>query len=126
MTTLAISEIISEVTQIKQKVDKAAYLQKNNSRELRNILKVWYDKDLEFNIPNTPPPYTPSDFPDSHGMLYREARKLKYFIKGYEGDNLTPMRREALFIQILEAVDPEDAKLLVQVISKKPVKGLTV
>jgi hypothetical protein len=126
MSNLAIHEIITEVTKIKQKVDKADFLKKHNSRELRNVLKVWYDKNLEFNIPSTAPPYEPSKFPDNQGMLYREARKLTYFVKGFDGDNLSQMRREQLFIQILEAVHPDDAKLLVQVISKKPVKGLTI
>ena len=47
-------------------------------------------------------------------------------MKGYGGDNLSAMKREALFIQMLEAVDPKDAKVLVNMISKKPIKGLTV
>lgn len=126
MANLAIHEIIDEVTKIKQKVDKAEFLKNNNSRALRNILKIWYDKNLELNIPNTAPPYEPSTFPDNYGMIFRESRKLTYFVKGYGGDNLSAMKREALFIQMLEAVDPKDAKVLVNMISKKPIKGLTV
>jgi hypothetical protein len=68
----------------------------------------------------------PSEMPDSHGMLFRETRKLPYFVKGFDGDNIHPIRREALFIQILEAVDPSDAKLLCEVIKQKPLKGLTL
>ena len=64
--------------------------------------------------------------PDSHGMLYREARKLPYFIKGFDGDNIHPIRREALFIQMLEAVDPDDAILLCDMIKQKPLKGLSL
>jgi hypothetical protein len=116
---------VNKACSLKSKEEKVEFLKKHSSRPLRDILKLMYDKSLKFNIPNTPPPYTPSEMPDSHGMLYREARKLTYFVKGFDGDNLDKIRREALFIQMLEAVDPEDAKLLVAMLAQKPLKGLT-
>ena len=125
MTTLSLAEIVNTACKLKSKKEKVEYLQKNNSKPLRNILKLTYDKSLEFNIPNTEPPYTPSEMPDSHGMLYRESRKLKYFVVGFGGDNINKIRREALFIQMLETVDKDDAELLVKMIAKKPFKGLT-
>ena len=126
MTTLSLAEIVNKACSLKSKKEKVEFLKANNSRPLRDILKLMYDKSLEFNIPNTPPPYTPSEMPDSHGMLYREARKLTYFVKGFDGDNLDKLRREALFIQMLETVDAEDAKLLLAMLAQKPLKGLTV
>lgn len=121
---LSLSEIVNTAAGLKSKDEKVAYLLKHNSKELRNIIKVMYDKKLELNIPNTAPPYTPSEFPDSHGLLYREARKLTYFVKGFDGDNLDQVRRESIFIQMLESVDPGDAELLVKMIAQKPIKGL--
>lgn len=126
MTTVSLSEIVDQACKLKSKKEKVEWLQRNNSKPLRNILKVMYDKNLKLNIPNSEPPYTPSDSPESHGMLYRETRKLRYFVEGFDGDNLPAARREALFIQMLETVDKEDAKLLVNMISQKPLKGLTV
>lgn len=126
MTTLSLAEIVNKACGLKTKEEKIKFLQDNNSKPLRNILKLMYDKNLKFNIPNTAPPYTPSEMPDSHGMLYREARKLTYFVEGFDGDNIHPIRREALFIQMLETIDPEDAKLLIDMIKQKPLKGLTV
>lgn len=123
---LPLHEIVSTACNIKQKKDKVDFLKKYNSKPLRNILKVMYDKNLKLNIPSEAPPYTPSQFPDSFGMLYREARKLKYFVVGYDGDNINQIQREALFIQMLEACDPLDAQLLIKVIAQKPLKGLTV
>lgn len=125
MTTLSLAEIVNTACGLKTKEEKVKFLQDNNSRPLRDILKLMYDKSLKFNIPNSAPPYTPSEMPDSHGMLYREARKLTYFVEGFDGDNIHPIRREALFIQMLEAVDPDDAKLLISMIKQKPLKGLT-
>ena len=124
MTILKISEILNKACELKTKEEKVEWLQKNNSKPLRNIIKIMYDKSLKLNIPSTAPPYNPSKFPDSYGMLYREARKLTYFVEGYDGDNVNPIQREAIFIQMLEAVDPDDAKILIQMIAQKPMKGL--
>ena len=123
-TTIGLAEIVNEAIKIQKKVDKVAYLKQNNSRELRDIFKLMYDKSLEFNIPNTAPPYTPTEHPDTYGALYREARKLKYFVKGYGGDDLPQAKRENLFIEMLESVHPTDAELLCKMIAQKPLKGL--
>ena len=124
MSTISLAEIINTACEMNNKQEKIEYLKKHNSKPLRNILKLMYDKSLEFNIPSTAPPYTPSEMPDSHGLLYREVRKLPYFVKGFDGENLHPIRRESLFIQMLETVHADDAKLLIQMIAQKPLKGL--
>ena len=126
MSTVSLSEVVYQTCKLKTKQEKVEWLKRHNSKPLRNVLKLMYDKNLEFNIPNEEPPYTPSESPESHGMLYRESRKLKYFVKGFDGDNLAKPRREALFIQMLETVDKDDAKLLIDMIKQKPLKGLSV
>lgn len=126
MSTVSLSEIVYQACKLKTKKEKIDWLKKHNSKPLRNILKLMYDTNLEITLPNTAPPYTPSESPESHGMLYRESRKLTYFVKGFGGDGLTQPRKEALFIQMLETVDKDDANLLIDMIKQKPLKGLTV
>jgi len=123
-TTIALAEIVNEAIKIQKKVDKLEYLKKHNSLELRIILQVMYDKAKELLIPNSAPPYTPTEHPDTYGALYREARKIKYFVKGYGGDNLPQAKRENIFIEMLESVHPLDAELLIKMIAQKPLKGL--
>ena len=124
MTTLSIAEVINKACEITNKKDKVEFLKVNDSRPLRNILKLTYDKSIEIMLPDVPPPYVPSPSSESHGALFREARKLKYFVNGYGGETLTAPRRESLFIQMLEAVDPEDAKVLCNMIAQRAYKGL--
>ena len=77
--------------------------------------------------PCLPPlPFTASTAVENQGALYREARKLKYLADGFGGENLTKIKREQIFIQILETVHREDAKLLIDMIAQKGYKGLTV
>jgi hypothetical protein len=124
MSTISLAEVVNKACELKKKEDKIEWLRANNSKALRNVLKIMYDKSLVLNIPKEDPPYTPSEMPESHGLMYREARKLTYFVKGFNGDNIPTVRREYLFIQMLETVDKEDAKLLCSMIKQKPLKGL--
>ena len=126
MTTLSLAEITAGVCELKDTSEQVAYLQKNNSKELRNILILMYDKKWSFALPSDPPPYTPSVHSETHGMLYREARKLAYFVNEMpEGENLSAIKKESLFIQMLETVDADDAKLLLQMLAKKPFPELS-
>jgi hypothetical protein len=86
-----------------------------------------YDRRFTFDLPTTPPPYRPSVVNESHGLLYREARKLSYFVNEMkDGENLDRVRKEALFIQMLESVDKDDALLLLQMLAKEPYPDLPV
>ena len=123
----SISEIVNHCSTIKSKSDKVAWLQENTSQPLQVVLKNIYDSRVEFLIPDTPPPWTPNEFEDeAKSLLFREARRLNIFIKGGGYDNLNQIKREGLFISLLEDLDNNDAKLLANhMISQKPVKGLT-
>jgi|TARA_B110000908_G_C10264907_1_gene462789 hypothetical protein len=121
MTTESLAEITAKCCEMKEPSEQIAYLRKNNSIELRNILILMYDKKWSFNIPSSAPPYTPSVHLESHGMLYREARKLSYFVNEMkDGENLNSVKKESMFIQMLETVDEADAKLLLQMLRKEP------
>ena len=121
MTTFSISEIITEACKLTEPSEQVEYLKKNNSKELRNILILMYDNKFTFAIPSTAPPYTPSVHTESHGHLYREARKLGFFVNELpDGKNLDRVRKEALFIQMLEVVDKDDAIVLLRMIRKEP------
>lgn len=122
---LSIAEILEEAAKKKSKQEKVDYLRQHNSLPLRNILVLMYDKSKKFNIPDTVPPYTPSAYHDNQGALMRESRKLKYFVEGFAPEGVHRIKRETMFIEMLESIDRKDAELLVQMIQKKPIKGLT-
>ena len=115
---LGIAEIVEQTSKLNSKQDQVNFLRKNDSVPLRIVLKNALDPEIKFALPEGDPPFKTSELPDSHGMLYSEARRLYLFIEG--GNlNLSKLKRETLFIQILEAVDPKDAKLLVHMKDKK-------
>lgn len=122
---ISISEILAKVDTFQKTEDKINWLQQNDNPALRIILKNTYDKSVEFLVPDSPPPWKPNEFEDeAKSLLYREARRLRIFVKGGGYDHLPQMKREQLFISLLEDIDNDDAHTLCRMISKKSFKGL--
>jgi len=122
----AVCDVVDGARKQKTVKEKVAFLQKYESIPLKGVLRLIYDEDIEFMVPDSKPPYKENNLVDLDTMLYREARRLRIFFKGGGYDNLNQMRRESLFIQLLEDLYPGDAKLLSEnMISHTPIKGLT-
>jgi len=121
----SISEIVTKATEMKTKEEKISWLQKHEGVPLKTILKYMYDPNVKFLIPDSPPPWKKNDYIDVQGMLYKETRRLRIFIEGGGYDNLDQVKRERLFISLLEDIDNDDAELLCKMIAQKPLKGLS-
>jgi hypothetical protein len=118
-------EILEVCSKGKTVDDRVALLQQNASAPLLTILKYAYDPSIVFLLPDTIPPYKPTDFLDQENRLYSELRRLYLFIEG-GNPNLTKLKREMLYIQLLESIDKNDAVLMCHVKDKKlPFKELT-
>ena len=125
MTTLSLAEIVNTARKAETVEEKVAILKENNSKQLKDVLILMCDKRWTFDLPDTPPPYQESVIHESHGMLYRETRKFPYFVNEMpQGQGLARMRKESLFIQLLETVDADDAKLVLRMIAKEPYPDL--
>ena len=110
---LLLSEILQKVSNAKTKAQKIKLLQEHNSAALRSILIASYDSSAECLLPEGDVPYTPNEAPKGieHTYLDREFRQLRLFYRG-GGSQLTPLRREALFIQLLEGLHAEEAEVV--------------
>lgn len=96
-----------------------------NDFPIKVILDLVYNPNIKFLLPETDPPFTPVDEGiDAQNVLKADVRKLKYCLDLPEGRQLRPLKREQMFIQLLEAVDAGDAKLLLHVKNKKLPKEL--
>ena len=90
----------------------------NLTPELKTILRYTFHKNVVFDLPAGVPPYKPMETPANmgHNRLPKELRKFQYFLKG---NNLNPIKRESIFIEVLETVSPEEAKLVLMIKDKK-------
>ena len=113
---LLLSEILRKVSNAKTKAEKIALLQKQNSAALRQILIINFDDSVVSIMPEGDVPYTPNEAPvgTDHSRLEHEYRGLYRFFKG--GDNrLKNLKREQMFVQLLEGLSAEEAELIVLV-----------
>jgi hypothetical protein len=124
MSKVSLYKILEKCSEFKKKEERVLALQANDSLAMRSVLQGLFHPDIKFALPEGDPPYRPSEF-DEPGRLYQECKKFYLFVEG-QAPNLTQVRREKLFIDLLESVPPEDAKLLLAMKDKKsPIKGLT-
>jgi hypothetical protein len=119
-----IGEIIEQACKLKGEDMKIAWLRQNDSQALRDILHLTFDVRVTWSLPHGDVPYKPTDQLDQEGMLYRESKKMHYYLDGLM-PGLKQLKRETMYIQLLEAVAPKDAVLLVSIKDKKlPWRGL--
>jgi hypothetical protein len=124
-TRIGVAEFLKKVSRLKKTQEKIDALKANDSYVLRVVLQAAFDPSIKFAVPEEDPPYTPSKLPDQENVLIHDARKIGYFIEGMY-PNIPKIKREAMFIEMLEAVAPEDAALLCAIKCKKlHVGGIT-
>jgi len=123
-----VAETLARIDKIKTKPKRIEELAKfKDDFPIKVILDMVYNPNIEFLLPETDPPYKPNEKEsDSQNVLKHDIRKLKYVVNTSEGNNLRQLKRELLFVELLESIDPDDAKLLLHVKNKSlPYKGIT-
>jgi hypothetical protein len=124
---VALPTIFAEVAKAKTKeAKKEVLLRHEQNGALKEILKYTFNPDIKFLLPPGNPPYkTVVDESENPTYLYGLVRKLYLFVEG-GNPNLKQVRREYLFIELLESIHPLEAELLLQIKDKKiKCKGLT-
>lgn len=126
---LLISEIFLKINNAKDKPKKIEILRQYDKPALRQILKGAFDPKIEWELPEGIPPYIENDVPagTEHTLLMTESKKLWHFVKGAD-PSLSKLRKETMFIQMLEGLHKDEAIVMLAVKNNtlnKLYKGLT-
>ena len=110
---LLMHEILQKVSNAKTKKEKITLLHEYNTQALRSLFIINFDESVVSMLPPGDVPYTPNDAPagTDHTRLEQEARGLYRFVKGGQ-DSLKSLKRESMFVQLLEGLSAEEAELL--------------
>jgi len=124
-----IFEVLDEIEEAKTKKDKMEVIEKNLSKVLVLVFELAYHPQIEWLIKEMPDNYKiPTDtLPGiSRTQLSTEIRKLYMFRKGDPtAEKLGPQKRNELLIQMLEALEPREAEVIIGIFQKDlGVKGL--
>ncbi len=120
-------EIFTKVNNAKDKAKKVAVLQKYDSENLRAFLMCAFNPDIEWLLPDGQVPYIENDAPEGteHSMLASEGKTIHNYVKRkvnnpiagapewvYGNKDLNDMKRETMFIQLLEGLHATEATVL--------------
>ena len=108
-----VHEILELVDTQRTKAKKIEVLKEYEDAALKAIL-IWnFDPTAISVLPEGPVPYKENEVPvgTDHTSLRREWQNLYHFVKG-GNDSLSSLRRESMFIQMLEGLHPEEAKII--------------
>ena len=108
-----IHEVLELASKQRTKAKKIEILEEYSSDALKSIL-IWnFDQTVVSMIPEGTVPYNKNEVPvgTDHTSLRREWKNLYHFVKG-GNDKLSSMRRETMFIQMLEGLHPDEAEII--------------
>ena len=126
---LLVHEIFTQINNAKDKPKKTEILKKYDSPAIRQLLKAAFDPNIQWDLPEGIPPYIANEAPagTEHTSLLSAARKLYHFVVG--GNNtINKLKKETMFIQVLEGLQQKDAEVLIAIKNKNLnniYKGLT-
>lgn len=103
-----VTQVLEEINTDPTSIDKF-----KTDAAIKLIFEYAFDPSKKMILPEGTPPFKLASEP--MGMtptnLYNELRRLYVFCR----KDLTPIKRESLFISILEGVHPEEAKMLIAI-----------
>lgn len=108
------NEILDLVSEQKTAAKKVQILKEYENDALKALF-VWnFDESVISLLPTGDVPYKPNDSPlgTDHSSLRREWKNFYVFVKG-GNDSLSTIRRETIFIQMLEGLHVDEANILI-------------
>jgi hypothetical protein len=127
------SEVFQRVSNAKTKDAKVEILKEYKSPALTKLLLCNFAKSIRFCFPSGETPYTPQERPKGvdHQYLFTEQRMIDKFIakkvngvvyfgcSGNTKPRIQQIKKEALWVQLLEALHPDEAEVLDLIKDKK-------
>ena len=126
-------QIFEDIHNAKSQKQRGELLNQYRSDHLEQILWYAFHPDVKWLVPEGDPPFTRSAEDKSSTLLYSALRRIRYFCEGPGGDNfcmaqkVNNIKRETMFIGLLEELTPDEADIVLQMKNKNfdKVNGLT-
>jgi hypothetical protein len=118
-----VSEMLEDVDKAKTHEEKVKLLRGYNRPDLISILRINYDPNLVMDLPEGDPPYKKElDVPAgmSHTSLLKEVRRFYIWLD--RKTELPKIKKESLFINLLEGLHWSEAEALVLAKDRKLTK----
>ena len=123
---LQLHEIVTSIDVLDTREAKVELIRKYSKKypSFTDYLRGLFDEKITWLVPEGKPPYTPSS--EAHPSSWdRQHMSLKYFVKGTGYDEMNQVKRETLWINILESIHPEDSVLVADMPDRRHKSSLT-
>jgi hypothetical protein len=111
-TNLLPHEVFKKVALAKTPAARVKLLQENESFSLKTILQGNFDSRIKMDLPEGAPPYNKDKAPAGLQMA-RIDGAIKMLGNLIVGNSLSKIRKEMLFVQLLESIHAEDAEIVI-------------
>jgi hypothetical protein len=102
--------VFEKICEIEDRDERIAYLKENGNRQVRTILQLAYNDKIILDVPKGKPPFTPCQDHNTPVPLSKAFDNLARIVKGTKLDQV---KKETVFISILESIPEETAKILI-------------
>mgnify|MGYP003351175373 CR=1 FL=1 len=109
---LLISEILDKVDKVKSKQEKINILQEHNTPCLRTLMRLNFDNTFAMDLPEGDPPYKKvTDTPIGYQATTLNLEFRRFYI-WLEPNQLSKIKKESIFIELLESLHWTEAEVL--------------
>jgi len=122
---LFVYEVLEKASKARKKEQKIKILKDNESWALKDVLRGTYDSKVHWLLPGGEPPYTPNRPESAPSNLLKRNTDFRYFVRSKEAAAMPAYKRESMFIGLIEAIHPQDAKVVISMINKRKINGVT-
>ena len=111
---MQVFEILNELDELKSEIEKIQLLQTkyNDHTPLQRILQLNFSDNIQSILPEGEPPFNQEqeDGP-SKASLWSYVRQFAIFVRSAQSQKMRMLQIERIFIEMLEAVGTEEAKM---------------
>jgi hypothetical protein len=105
-------EVFAKCEKIRYKADRQKYLEEYQTFAVRTILQLNYDPNITLDLPEGKPPYREDKAPAGH-QLQPIKKAIKILGQLTPNSKLDKVKKEVKFIELLESIHAEDAKIII-------------
>lgn len=113
MSGYSVYEVFEKINSFKGEEFATALKANLSNATIRGLLYWNFSPKVKRVLPQGAPDFKKSQAHDNFNILWGLHNKFKYFVT--DEDNIKKIRREMMFIEILEILNEKDAQLLIHV-----------
>lgn len=109
-------EVFDKLNKIESFHERVDFLRQNSTYAIKTILQCNFSPNIILDLPDGTPPFKPDEMPAGYslGRIDKSIKVLGRLVKGNSPSvGLSKIKKETLFIQLLEGIHVKDAQIIV-------------